>query len=85
VATSSLTRSSAPARPIAANKTGRACRGVELDPLYVDVTIRRFEAATGDAVALVETGETFELLALRRASEAAPVKAGLGARALGSN
>jgi DNA modification methylase len=48
---------------IAADNTGRVCRGVELDPLYVDVTIRRYEAATGDAAALVETGEAFEPLA----------------------
>ena len=47
-------------------------RGVELDPLYVDVIVWRYEEATGKAV-LVEIGETFELLALRRASEAAPV------------
>ena len=33
---------------IAAEKTGRVCRGVELDPLYVDVIVRRYEAATGD-------------------------------------
>ncbi len=45
-------------------------RGVELDPLYVDVIIRRYEEATGNPAVLVETGETFELLALRRASEA---------------
>src|SRR5271169_2914719 len=32
---------------IAAEKTDRVCRGVELDPLYVDVIVRRFEAATG--------------------------------------
>ena len=44
-----------------------------LDPLYVDVIIRRYEEATGNPAVLVETGETFELLALRRASEAAPV------------
>src|SRR6202035_1860703 len=46
---------------IAADKTGRVCRGVELDPLYVDVIVRRFEAAT------VETGETFEALATQGA------------------
>jgi DNA modification methylase len=34
---------------IAADKTYRVCRGVELDPLYVGVIIRRYEAATGDA------------------------------------
>jgi DNA modification methylase len=33
---------------IAADKSGRLCRGVELDPLYVDVIIRRYEASTGN-------------------------------------
>jgi DNA modification methylase len=33
---------------IAADKTGRVCRGGERDPLYVDVIVRRFEAATGN-------------------------------------
>jgi DNA modification methylase len=32
---------------IATDKTGRVCRGVELDPLYVDVIVRRYEAASG--------------------------------------
>jgi DNA modification methylase len=58
---------------IAADNTGRVCRGVELDPPYVDVIVRRYEAATGGPAVLIETGETFELLALRRASEAPPV------------
>ena len=56
---------------IAAEKTGRICRGVELDPLYVDVIVRRFEAATGLSATLVETGETFQALAVRREREAA--------------
>jgi hypothetical protein len=30
------------------------CCGVELDPLYVDVIIRRYEAATGTSVTLAE-------------------------------
>jgi DNA modification methylase len=55
---------------IAAHKTGRLCRGVELDPLYVDVIVRRFEGATGTAATLVETGEAFEALASRREREA---------------
>jgi len=46
---------------IAANETGRICRGVELDPLYVEVIIRRYELATRTGASLVETGETFEL------------------------
>jgi DNA modification methylase len=57
---------------IAAQKTGRVCRGVELDPLYVDVIIRRYQAETGDKGVLAATGETFEALAARRREEAAP-------------
>jgi DNA modification methylase len=56
---------------IAADKTGRVCRGIELDPLYVDVIIRRYEAAPGSPAVLAETGETFDLLAGRRSREAA--------------
>ena len=58
---------------IAAEATGRVCRGVELDPLYVDVVARRYEAATGNQAVLVETGETFQALGARRGREAAPV------------
>ena len=58
---------------IAADKTDRVCRGVELDPLYVDVIVRRYAAATGGQAGLVETGEAFDLLAKRRSGEAAPV------------
>jgi DNA modification methylase len=58
---------------IAAEKTGRVCRGVEIDPLYVDVIVRRYEAATGEAATLVETGEAFDVLAARRTEQAAPI------------
>jgi DNA modification methylase len=58
---------------IAADTTGRVCRGVELDPLYVDVIVRRYEAVTGNRAIFVESGETFEALAARRAGEAAPI------------
>ena len=54
---------------IAAEQTGRRCRGVELDPLYVDVIVRRFEAATGRAAVLEATGETFAALTTRRRDE----------------
>jgi DNA modification methylase len=60
---------------IAAEKAGRACRGVELDPLYVDVILRRYEAGTGKAAVLVETGETFAALTARRERDAIPVMA----------
>ncbi|TAL82619.1 MAG: hypothetical protein EPN75_02015, partial [Beijerinckiaceae bacterium] len=54
---------------IAAEQTGRMCRGVELDPLYIDVIVRRYEAASGEQSILVETGETFGELAVRREEE----------------
>jgi DNA modification methylase len=50
----------------AADKTGRVCCGVELDPLYVDLMIRRFQASTGVAAILAGSGETFEQVATRR-------------------
>jgi DNA modification methylase len=59
---------------IAADKTGRVCRGVELDPLYVDVIVRRYEAGTGAPAVLIETGETFEALAARRTLEQARIQ-----------
>jgi DNA modification methylase len=58
---------------IAADASGRICRGVELDPLYVDVIARRYEAASGKPAVHVETGETFAALAARREREAAPI------------
>jgi DNA modification methylase len=56
---------------IAAEKVGRICLGIEIDPLFVDVIVRRYEAITGKSAALVETGETFAELAARRAVEVA--------------
>jgi DNA modification methylase len=55
---------------IASDKTGRICRGVELDPLYIDVIVRRYERASGQAAFLVETGESFRGLSARREREA---------------
>jgi DNA modification methylase len=54
---------------IAAENIGRVCCGIELDPLYVDVIIRRYEAATDTIVTLAETGEPFETIADRRRNE----------------
>jgi DNA modification methylase len=54
---------------IAAENTGRVCCGIELDPLYVDVIIRRYEAETGAAVILADSGETFEKVAARRRND----------------
>src|SRR6185312_1279545 len=45
---------------IAAEKVGRKARGLEIDPLYVDVAIRRWQAYSGKAALHAETGRTFE-------------------------
>ena len=45
---------------IAAERTGRIGRGIEIDPIYVDVAIKRWQQYTGKAATLVETGQTFE-------------------------
>ena len=55
---------------IACEKTGRVCCGIELDPLYVDVIIRRYQRVTEQEVILDETGETFDELEKRRMYEA---------------
>lgn len=55
---------------IAAEKTGRRCRGLEFDPLYVDVIVRRYEAVTGRPAVLESTGETYAELAMRRQRDA---------------
>jgi DNA modification methylase len=55
---------------IACEKTGRRCRGVELDPLYIEVILRRCEAVTGQIAVLESTGETYVELAARRRCEA---------------
>ncbi|MGI8705821.1 MAG: site-specific DNA-methyltransferase [Sphingomicrobium sp.] len=47
---------------IAAEQTGRKARLIELDPLYVDVIIRRFEAATGGKAVLEQDGRRFDQL-----------------------
>lgn len=39
---------------IASEKAGRICRGIELDPLYVDVVLRRYEAVTGTRAVRIE-------------------------------
>jgi DNA modification methylase len=41
---------------IAAQKTGRSCFGIELDPIYVDLIIKRFEAETGKRAILLNDG-----------------------------
>jgi len=61
---------------IAAEKLGRRCRAIELSPAFVDVALRRWQAATGKAATLERTGATFAEVAEERkvtaAAESAP-------------
>jgi hypothetical protein len=52
---------------IAAERTGRRCAAMELEPRYVDVTIRRWQAVTGAAAIHAVTGMSFADLADARA------------------
>jgi hypothetical protein len=45
---------------MAAEQTGRRARGIEIDPAYVDVAIRRWQLYTGKTAILARSGETFE-------------------------
>jgi DNA modification methylase len=45
---------------IAAERTGRRCYGMEIDPLYVDTVIRRWQAYTGDHAVHAATGRQFD-------------------------
>ena len=54
---------------IAAERTGRRCCGLELDPAYVDTIIRRWQALTGGTAHHAASGRSFDDLA--REAEAA--------------
>jgi DNA modification methylase len=57
---------------IAAERVGRRGFGLEIDPAYVDVVVRRWQAYTGRDAILADTGQTFEeVAAARRNAEAA--------------
>jgi DNA modification methylase len=45
---------------IGAEKTGRIGLGIELDPKYVDVAVRRWQRLTGQHATHAVTGQTFE-------------------------
>jgi DNA modification methylase len=51
---------------IAAHKTGRRARIAELDPVYVDRIVRRWQTYANDEAVLKATGESFEQVVRRR-------------------
>jgi DNA modification methylase len=56
---------------IAAERTGRKARALEIDPAYVDVGVRRWQTYTGKAAVLAASGKTFETIEEQRAARPA--------------
>ena len=56
---------------IAAERTGRKARALEIDPTYVDVAVRRWQAYTGKSAVLAGSGETFETTEEQRVAKPA--------------
>jgi DNA methylase/ParB-like nuclease domain len=56
---------------LAAEKTGRIGRAIELDPHYVDVAIRRWQDLTGRSAIHVDSGRSFDELAAGSGRQAA--------------
>lgn len=56
---------------IAAEKTGRSARLMEIDPAYCDVIIRRWQDLTGKQAMHASSGSAFETLEAERARQAA--------------
>lgn len=53
---------------LAAERVGRKCRGIEMDPTYVDVAIRRWEKITNKKALLESSGKSFAETAEERLS-----------------
>lgn len=60
---------------VAAQKVGRRARAIEIDPLYCDTSILRWQQFAKDDAVLAETGETFAAVSKRRAAERAQPRA----------
>ena len=60
---------------IAAERTGRRGFGIELDPLYCDVSLRRLRSVCGLQAVLSATGQKFDELAAQRQQELTPAEA----------
>jgi hypothetical protein len=53
---------------IAAERVGRRCFGVEIDPHFADTIIRRFQRHSGQSAIHTITGKTFDEIAAERAA-----------------
>ena len=56
---------------IAAERTGRKARALEIDPAYVDVAVRRWQSYTGKTAFLAGSTDTFETIEQRRGAKPA--------------
>jgi DNA modification methylase len=54
---------------IAAERTGRRCYGLEIDPRYIDTIVRRWQAYTGEHARHASSGRTFNELEAERAED----------------
>ena len=53
---------------LACERTGRLCRGIEINPLYVDLALQRWTERTGMDAILEPTGQTFSQVRAERLS-----------------
>jgi DNA modification methylase len=51
---------------MAAQRVGRRCYGIEIDPLYVDTAIRRWQNFTGDCARLAGSAQCFDEVEISR-------------------
>jgi DNA modification methylase len=51
---------------LAAERTGRICRGIELDPLYIDTAIRRWQNLTGRDAIRSSDGKPFHQIEVEK-------------------
>jgi DNA methylase len=61
---------------IAAEMTRRACYGIELNPPYVDVAIKRWQDYGGGTAVLEGDGRIFEAVASERLKDEPPPRGG---------
>ena len=54
---------------IAAERTGRKARAMELDPRYVDVAVQRWQRITGKHACLHSTGQTWSQVSSERMAQ----------------
>ena len=55
---------------IAAERTGRRARLIELDPKYADVIVQRWQEQTGQSARLVQSGQSFSEMASKKMAAA---------------